>query len=82
MSTENRPVVDLTRCAACRACEVACSYHLTGAFQPSEAAIQVSLEQRTGSVAVEVSARCDLCASEEKGPLCAAYCPLKVVTVG
>ena len=71
--------VDLARRCACRACELACSFHLTGAFNPSASAVLVSYEPHTGAVDVVFAPAYDLCQAEHGGPRCIAYCPLQVV---
>lgn len=73
--------VDLARCCACRACELACSFHLTGAFNPSASAVLVSYERHTGAVDVVFAPACDLCQAEPGGPRCIAHCPLQVVRI-
>ena len=66
--------VDPRLCTACRACEVACSLHLTGQHNPAASAIRVSLDRADGSVQIVVLKSCDRCEAEDLGALCVEVC--------
>ncbi len=69
--------VDVSRCCDCRVCEVVCSFHLTGAFDPASSAISITYEAATGILEAQISDACDLCERETGGPLCIANCPIE-----
>jgi len=69
--------VDVSRCCDCRICEVVCSFHLTGAFDPASSAMSITYEAATGIVEAQISDACDLCEGEAGGPLCIANCPIE-----
>jgi len=64
-------------CTGCRSCEMACSYHLTRAFQPSASRIQVIWDSEQGEMHLQ-KGECDLCRGE-KEPLCVKYCAPKAL---
>jgi len=68
--------VDVDRCCDCRICEVVCSFHPTGVFNPSASAIQITYDAGTGLLEAECTDACDLCEKEAAGPLCIANCPI------
>ena len=62
------------RCYACGSCQLACSYHRTGAFQPSQSSIRVLRDPIKGSISWNLdSSLCDGCAGTDE-PLCIHYC--------
>lgn len=71
--------IDVAVCCACRMCEVACSFHLIGAYSPADAAVRIGYDARTGVVTALVSSACDGCVGESEGPACIVFCPLKAV---
>ena len=64
---------DLDKCYACRVCELMCSFHHTGAFQPERSSIRVHRDYRDGRVFWRIDDTCDLCARESE-PLCVRFC--------
>lgn len=60
-------------CTACRTCQLMCSFHHVGRFQPEEASITIQRNNRTGNLVWTLDSSCDLCAGES-GLLCIAYC--------
>ncbi len=70
--------VDTERCTGCRTCEVACSYHHTGSFQPSVASIRVERDEISGVITLAQLSTCDGC-PEEKCPWCIVYCSRDVL---
>lgn len=65
--------VDLQRCTGCRACEMACSWHSAGLFDPERSHIRVYRDNRRGEIQVVLNSTCDQCAGEEF-PLCIKFC--------
>lgn len=71
---------DARLCTGCRTCEMACSYHHAGVFQPSEASIEITGGPKEGfrialyGVPREGRIPCDGC-RELEDPLCVAFCP-------
>ena len=63
----------MKNCYACKTCELACSYHHTGTFQPSISSISVERDHLNGEWKWTLSDSCDLC-QNEKEPLCVKYC--------
>lgn len=61
------------KCTGCRSCEIACSYHFDGVFQPNTSRIKISFDPKSGDVKISIDDGCNLCEGEE-GPLCAKYC--------
>ena len=66
--------IDPRLCTACRACEVACSLHLTGQHNPAASAIQVCMDRESGSLEFSIQESCDRCDGEEMGALCIEVC--------
>lgn len=71
---------DLGPCAACRACEVVCSFHHTGQCDPAASSIRIALNRSNGSLRITLLATCDRCAGEADGPLCVRSCALGALT--
>ncbi len=73
-------VFDMPTCGGCRTCEIACSFHHRGEFNPSISSIRI-LEKASGPgfivMLVEqgegLEIACDLCKGLEI-PLCMEYC--------
>jgi Fe-S-cluster-containing dehydrogenase component len=71
---------DFPECGGCRTCEMACSFHHMGKFNPSVSSIRIIEKERgTGFEVVLYEERdgeafsCDLCAGDEL-PSCVQYC--------
>ena len=62
-------------CTNCRRCQLACSFHHTGTFSPSNSSIEVIFNNRTGLIKWSVDTTCDQCVNE-KGeiPQCVRRC--------
>jgi len=71
---------ETTLCTGCRTCELACSYHHTGVFQPSKSSIEITGSPKEGFKLVlfeaphDNRAACDGCRGLEE-PLCIRFCP-------
>jgi Fe-S-cluster-containing dehydrogenase component len=72
---------DTRTCTGCRTCEMACSFHHSGVFQPSISSIEIAGSPKEGFRIVLHAAphddhrACDGC-RELKDPLCVSCCPL------
>lgn len=73
-------IFDMPSCGGCRTCEIACSFHHTGEFQPSVSSIKIlNLDKKQGyavSLADEtdgMTMACDGCKGLDV-PLCIQYC--------
>lgn len=74
---------DMDTCGGCRTCEIACSFHHTGEFNPSISSIKI-LDKEAGpgydvlllEEDSEEGRACDGCQSLDE-PLCMEYCKEK-----
>ncbi|OGO08452.1 MAG: hypothetical protein A2Z66_10810 [Chloroflexi bacterium RBG_13_66_10] len=66
-------LVDSRLCTACRACELACHYHHTGAFGTARSSIRVTFDADTGAVGIIFGESCDGCRGEPS-PFCVRFC--------
>lgn len=73
-------IFEMPNCGGCRTCEIACSYHHAGIFQPSISSIQIVDKQSIGGYEVWLAekdygerAACDGC-KDLKTPVCVEYC--------
>lgn len=72
---------DTRTCTGCRTCEIACSFHHSGVFQPSIASIEITGSPKEGfkillyTTIHDGHMACDGCPRLEN-PLCVAFCPL------
>jgi Fe-S-cluster-containing hydrogenase component 2 len=67
-------------CVFCRSCELACSYHHLGVFQPGRASVQMQRDSDTGLIArrrllepEDEHLACDECEREDER-MCEKYC--------
>lgn len=81
MNILSRIRIDEALCTGCVSCELACSFHFERQFKPSVSAITVYRDDRHGTVEIEISERCDLCANEKDGPLCVKYCASQALSL-
>jgi len=68
------------KCYACKTCELACSYHHTGAFQPANSSISVERDHLNGEWTWTLNSSCDLCKNESE-PLCVKYCFYNAIVI-
>lgn len=76
-------IFDMPNCGGCRTCEIACSFHHRGEFNPAISSIRI-LDKTNGPGFLvmlvehgdEVRIACDLCKGLEI-PLCMEYCEEK-----
>ena len=73
-------IFETKACVGCRTCEMACSYHHAGIFQPSISSIQISETPENLGFAISLRTEeegtlkaCDLCQGLDE-PLCVKYC--------
>lgn len=76
-------IFDMPSCGACRTCEIACSYHHTGAFKPSVSSLKILDKVRGSGYSVQISGEnaenrieCDGCEGIEE-PACLEVCKEK-----
>ena len=76
-------IFDMSVCGGCRTCEIACSYHHTGEFNPSISSLKVLDKEDGAGYNVLLLERddakgraCDGCQELEE-PLCMEYCKEK-----
>lgn len=66
-------VLDSSKCTACRRCELACSFHHTGAFSPAAARLKVEIFPEEDFYYTVTCQQCD-------DAVCAAVCPAGAIT--
>ena len=66
-------IMDVGQCTACRACEIACSFHHTGTFSPSNSSITVERDFDKGSIVIKVNSTCD-CYQNGLESICVEVC--------
>ena len=85
----SRVAIDVSRCTACRTCEIACSFHHRKCFDPEIASLSVRSAREWPKVTVRVynasspfergkHLDCDGC-PDESIPLCQKYCPVRAI---
>ncbi len=72
-------------CVACHSCELACSFHHLGLYQPSRASVVISRDPDGGAIVRRLYLRdadrhlaCDQCEGEDERK-CVAYCNREAV---
>ncbi len=60
-------------CYGCRSCQLICSYHHTGQFDPEQSSIKVNRDYKSSVIRWAIDSTCDGCKGEEE-PLCVKYC--------
>lgn len=79
--------IDTAICAACRICELGCSFHHLGAFAPRRSSIVIRKLAVRAEVLAEVLDEasggrpgCDGC-PDRQVPVCAEWCPTGAISV-
>lgn len=70
--------INMGLCTGCRACEVACSYHHTKAFNPQQSSVRILRNNANGKIAYSLAESCDLCKGE-KIPMCVDFCAPRAI---
>ncbi len=71
--------IDTTLCNGCRACELACSFHLKGVCDPTISKIKITRDNETGDVFCDLPPSCPECSFEAKPP-CIDACAIGALT--
>ncbi|NIN53744.1 MAG: hypothetical protein GTN80_11835 [Nitrososphaeria archaeon] len=76
------------KCTGCRACELACSFHFSKAFNRKISAIEVKRYDSEGRFDILIHKEptgnrhaCNLCSGEAE-PLCVKYCTIEALLLG
>jgi len=71
-------IVDLSKCAGCRTCQLRCSLRWEGAFVPAKAKVTIMrlVGNKNHEFDISFSDQCDFCG------ICAKYCPYAALTRG
>ena len=72
-------MISSAECTDCRSCEIACSFHHIGAFDPTNSSITVHRDNKSRKVVLCLAAECDGC-KDEPIPLCIKFCRRDVLT--
>lgn len=67
--------ISLEKCRACRACELACSFHLNKTFNPEISKIKIV--RANGDILLTLDSSCYMCPD----PLCVKYCRFGAIKV-
>jgi len=70
---ERRLFMNIAQCTGCRSCEVMCSFHHCGGFNPNLSSIIVTRNDIEGTVNYKFLTSCDLCEGLPI-PACVAAC--------
>jgi carbon-monoxide dehydrogenase iron sulfur subunit len=61
------------KCYGCRTCQLICSFHHKGHFEPESSSIKVNRDYKTSVIRWSIDSTCDGCKGESE-PLCVKYC--------
>ena len=77
----DKVVFDTKKCCGCQSCQMACSFHHQGLFQPSISSIEITNRPKEGEFAMTFYKKnadghmaCDQCKGLEV-PMCVQVCP-------
>jgi len=66
--------VDINKCVGCCICEIICSYHHKGYFDPNFSSIQVIFKNNY-DISINLLDTCD-CNNRDEDPPCVKMCPV------
>lgn len=81
-------IIKAEKCTGCKSCELACSFHHKKKFKPSEASIEVRIDEKERIIYLQIhnvkSGKhivCDNCTGEEI-PFCVKFCSVGALSLG
>lgn len=68
--------IDINKCVGCRTCEIACSYHHKGYFNPKYSSIRINFKDNY-DIDFAILNTCDF--NSKRDPLCIKLCPTNAI---
>ena len=65
--------IDVDKCTACYACELACNHHHSGRFGTVNSSVHIDYDPKTSNIQIDLDDTCDYCRNEEIA-LCMSFC--------